>query len=54
MFAPLPDGVYTLFPAQALNNAIATMDRRPVAAGYLADGDIVSSESDNTKYSWLV
>lgn len=54
MFAPLPDGVYSLFPAHALNNAIATMDRRPVAAGYLADGDVISSDSDATRYSWLV
>ena len=54
MFAPLPDGVYSLFPAQALDNAIASMDRRPVAAGYLADGDVVSSETDATRYSGLV
>ena len=54
MFAPLPDGVFTLFPAQALNNAIASMDRRPVAAGYLADGDVISSATDASRYSWPV
>lgn len=54
MFAPLPEGTYTHFPADELDSAIATMDRRPVAAGYIADGDVISSELDQKRYSWLV
>lgn len=54
MFAPLPDGVYSFFPANALDEALSTMERRPVAAGYLADGDVVVTSNDTARYSWLI
>ncbi|ALA68581.1 hypothetical protein [Corynebacterium lactis] len=54
MFTPLPEGTYTLFPKAQLDRAIANMERRPVAAGYLADGDVITSDMDATRYSWLV
>ena len=54
MFAPLSDGHFTSFPKPELDEVLATIDRRPVAAGYLIDGDVITSNMDAARYSWLV
>ena len=54
MFAPLSDGHFTYFPKPELDEVLATIDRRPVAAGYLIDGDVITSNMDAARYSWLV
>ena len=49
MFAPLSDGHFTYFPKPELDEVLATIDRRPVAAGYLIDGDVITSDMDVSK-----
>lgn len=54
MFTPLSNGPFTYFPKPELDDVLATIDRRPVAAGYLVDGDVITSNMDAARYSWLV
>lgn len=54
MFAPLPEGTYTPFPKPELDRVLAELDLRPVAAGCLANGDVITSDMDAARYSWLV
>ncbi|MDO5029621.1 MAG: hypothetical protein Q4E11_03430 [Corynebacterium sp.] len=54
MFAPLPEDTYTPFPKPELDRVLSELDCRPVAAGYLADGDIITADMDAARYSWLV
>ncbi|WP_448852399.1 hypothetical protein [Corynebacterium sp. 335C] len=53
MFAPYPDGVYTLFPSGRLDAAIASMDIRPASAGYLPNGEVLWTDEQPSRYSWL-
>ncbi|MEJ5920609.1 MULTISPECIES: hypothetical protein [unclassified Corynebacterium] len=54
MFSPLPEGVYSMFNTDKLDQVLESMERRPVAAGYLVDGDVIEFESSEARYSWLV
>lgn len=54
MFAPLREGVYTPFTQEAIDKTIEVIDRRPVAAGIAADGEILDFPSNEARYSWLV
>lgn len=53
MFAPYPDGVYTLFPSEELDSAISGMDIRPVSAGCLPNGEVLWTDERPARYSWL-